>query len=208
MMELDPGLWNLSQVKQEAQRIHDSARSAAERGPARRLLEKIARLETFQYRHALAGSQAAGPTQPPPYPPTGFNRVPATYPRTGPGAATASPYPTPAYPGGPVTVVETLLNGPAPAAASGSNPSSQSAYDGVGTLRPVVSRRGNTAPRFALVDPRGKVVTFLSAAPGVDLNAFVGQTIGVTGSRAFVPQLRRDHLTAERVTSLDGPQRR
>jgi hypothetical protein len=205
MMELGPDQWNLAEVKAEARRILSSARSAPERGPARRLVEKIDQLERFQIRHAQIsrpggppGTQLAGqPTLDP-------IAVAREYSR----ATSSHPSPPPVYPTGPVTVVESLLSSPSPMAGDGLNSSGQTIYDGVGTLRPVISRRGGEAPRFALVDGRGRVVTFLSAASGVDLHAFVGQTVGVTGSRAFVPQLRRDHLTAERITSLDGPQRR
>lgn len=75
-------------------------------------------------------------------------------------------------------------------------------YDAVGTLKPVVSRRQN-APQFALVDDQGDVVTLVTAAPDVNLQAYVGQRIGVRGNRGFMPEFRRSHVVASRVTNLE-----
>jgi hypothetical protein len=79
----------------------------------------------------------------------------------------------------------------------------QALYDAVGTLKPVVSRRPN-APRFALIGDDGQVVSFVTAPPDVDLQAYVGQRIGVRGSRGFMPEFRRAHVVASRVTNLEN----
>jgi hypothetical protein len=92
--------------------------------------------------------------------------------------------------------------GPAPAAVAGSVAATQALYDAVGTLKPVVSRR-DKAPRYALVDDHGDVVTFVTAAADVNLQPYVGKRIGVRGSRGFMPEYRRAHVTASRVTPLE-----
>lgn len=74
-------------------------------------------------------------------------------------------------------------------------------YDGVGTLRPVVSRRAE-APRYALVDADGEVVTFITPSTGVNLQPYIGQRIGVIGTRGYMPEFKRAHVTAARVTPL------
>jgi hypothetical protein len=74
-------------------------------------------------------------------------------------------------------------------------------YDGVGRLTRVVSQRPN-APRFALVDGRNEVVSFVSPAPGVNLHTYEGQYIGITGARGYMPELKKAHVTALRVTPL------
>lgn len=76
-------------------------------------------------------------------------------------------------------------------------------YDAVGTLKTVVSKR-QQAPRYALVDDDGGVIAFLTPPPEVNLQRFVGQRIGVNGSRGFMPEFRRAHVTASRVTPLEG----
>jgi len=76
------------------------------------------------------------------------------------------------------------------------------AYDAVGILRPVVSRRPG-APQYALVNAQGQVVTFVTPTPDVNLQPYIGQQIGVTGSRGYIPEFRRAHVTAGRVAPLN-----
>lgn len=75
-------------------------------------------------------------------------------------------------------------------------------YDAVGILRPVVSRRPG-APQFALVNAQGQVVTFITPTPDVNLQPFIGQQIGVSGSRGYIPEFRRSHVTAARVAPMN-----
>ena len=89
----------------------------------------------------------------------------------------------------------------ASAGASATNPTA-TAYDAVGILRPVVLRRPG-APQFALVNPQGQVVTFVTPAPDVNLQPYVGQRIGISGSRGYIPEFRRAHVTASRVSPLN-----
>jgi hypothetical protein len=79
-------------------------------------------------------------------------------------------------------------------------------FDGVGKLTPVISQRPN-APAYALVDPASQqVVSFISPAPGVDLQPYVGKEVGINGQRGFMPELQKPHVTAMHVNVLDdGP---
>lgn len=74
-------------------------------------------------------------------------------------------------------------------------------FDAVGVLRPVASRRPG-APPFALVDDRGQVLSFVTPNPGVDLQPLVGQRIGVTGDRGFIPEFQRVHVVAGRAAPV------
>jgi hypothetical protein len=74
-------------------------------------------------------------------------------------------------------------------------------YDGVGTLRPVVSRR-REAPRYALVDTEGDVISFVTPSPGVNLEPYVGQRIGVVGTRGYMPEFKVTIVPGARVTPL------
>jgi hypothetical protein len=94
-------------------------------------------------------------------------------------------------PGGPATAQDAAM----PAAT-------EALYDAVGTLKPVVSRR-DKAPHYALVDDHGDVVTFVTASADLNLQPYVGKRIGVRGSRGFMPEYRRAHVTASRVTPLE-----
>ncbi len=93
-------------------------------------------------------------------------------------------------------------NGITPTPGGPTPSATEALYDAVGTLKPVVSRRQG-APQFALIDDHGDVVTFVTASTDVNLQEFVGQRIGVRGSRGFMPEYRRAHVTASRVTPLE-----
>jgi uncharacterized protein YgiM (DUF1202 family) len=76
-----------------------------------------------------------------------------------------------------------------------------SKYDAVGILRPVVSKRPG-APQFALVDDRGQVISFVTPTPDLNLQPYLGHRIGVVGTRGFIPEFQRAHVTAGRVAPL------
>ncbi|MEM8946164.1 MAG: SH3 domain-containing protein [Planctomycetota bacterium] len=80
-------------------------------------------------------------------------------------------------------------------------------FAAAGMLKPVVSQRPK-APEFALVDDEGKVVSFITPTPDLDLQPYVGRRIGVHGNRGYMPEYRRAHVTAGRVTPLSDTVRR
>ncbi len=51
------------------------------------------------------------------------------------------------------------------------------------------------------------MVSFISPAPGVNLQPYVGQEVGVSGQRGYMPELKKPHVTAMRVNVIDdgGP---
>lgn len=83
------------------------------------------------------------------------------------------------------------------------NKDATSEYDAVGVLRPVVSQRPG-APKFALVDKQGQITSFVTPKPGVDLQPLLGKRLGVRGSRGYIPEYKREHVTAERVAMISG----
>jgi len=74
-------------------------------------------------------------------------------------------------------------------------------YDAVGLLKPVVSHREHS-PRYALVDDDGSVISFVTPTPDINLKPYIGRRIGVNGTRGFMPEFRRAHVTASRVTPI------
>lgn len=77
-------------------------------------------------------------------------------------------------------------------------------YDGTGTLARVTSRRPG-APAYALIDERGEVLSFVTPAPGVNLSTHVGKQVGIDGTIGYMPEVDTQHVTAKRITALDGP---
>jgi len=76
-------------------------------------------------------------------------------------------------------------------------------YDGVGRLTPVASPPPG-APRYALVQPNGEVRCYVSPAPGVNLQSYVGREVGVSGVRGYMPEQRASHVMAKHINALDS----
>ena len=75
-------------------------------------------------------------------------------------------------------------------------------YDGMGRLTRVVSPKVG-APRYALVNQQGGVNCYVTPAPDVNLRAYEGKRIGVTGISGLMLEPRARHVAAKHVTLLD-----
>ena len=73
----------------------------------------------------------------------------------------------------------------------------------MGQLTQVVSPKLG-APRYALVDEAGDVRCYVTPAPGVNLQNYVGRQVGVTGTRGYMPEQHASHIMARHVTPLEG----
>jgi hypothetical protein len=77
-------------------------------------------------------------------------------------------------------------------------------YDGVGRLSPVAAPAAG-GPRYALVERDGAIRCYVTPAPGVNLQNYVGQEVGIAGVRGYMPEQRAQHLMAKHVQILEGP---
>ncbi len=85
-----------------------------------------------------------------------------------------------------------------------SAPSTASAnYNGSGWLMPVVTNKQGL-PRFVLTDDNGNVLQFVTPQPGINLNRYVRQKIGIYGQPGYLPAFQRPHLMAERIVTLSA----
>lgn len=80
-------------------------------------------------------------------------------------------------------------------------------FDGRGWLLPVHSSRYSSPP-YALLDAEGKILSFITPAPGINLHRYVRQQVGIFGQRSQAMFLDKPHLTAERVVELNRRQSR
>lgn len=78
-----------------------------------------------------------------------------------------------------------------------------SRYDGVGKLAQIESNKPGGAS-YALVDSAGRVRSYVTPAPGVNLRNYLGHSVGISGTQGYLPDADRHHVTARRVTVLDG----
>ena len=162
MVVEEPTVWSFDAMRIRGESLLDRADTAADRGKARLLLNKIARFEDIKQRYdsitAMREQNAVS------------NRFLAGLQRTmEKAAATADP---------------------------------DGQFDGVGQLQQVFSPKVG-APRFALVDEAGNVRYYVTPAPGVNLQNYVGRQVGITGTRGYMPEQRAQHITARHISSLE-----
>jgi len=74
-------------------------------------------------------------------------------------------------------------------------------FDGRGWLLPVHSTK-RAAPPYAILDDEGKILTFVSPAPGLNLHRYLRKEVGVFGQRSRATFFDKPHLTAERIVDL------
>lgn len=196
-----PATWQLASLREEAATLLAQGETPELRDQLRDLLDRVATFENVQARYrgdragaattAIAGNPAIG-----------------ARPLRDAGAPTLDTGMT-GQTGEVLSRIRSDLGvDPSITPTPGENPpatavaATEAKYDAVGTLKPVVSKRSQ-APRYALVDDHGDVVTFITASPEVNLQAYVGKRIGVSGNRGFMPEYRRAHVTASRVMPLE-----
>jgi len=203
MLSEEPTAWSFSTFNQRSDKLLDQAGSALERGKVRIFQNKLARFAEIKQR--TLDQQALLATQP--------TRTRATAPATSTvAAAPASPFALPtqstdwvpgARPGSMISSQGLGAGGLLKAPATITDPV-MGRYDAIGKLMPVIAKRPN-APKFALVDANNKVVSFVSPGPGVEMQAYVGQQIGVMGSKGYMPELQGNptHITATTIGPTD-----
>lgn len=130
----------------------------------------------------MVGNAAAG---------SGFNA-------TAKGATAGNPNPFMLAPG----VVPPTTSG-SPAAGnlgSGAAPGATS-FDAVGYLKELLVARGQTR-EFVLQDDTGRSICHLAAQPGVNLQPFLDQKVGVIGIKGIHGRLNLPHVNVERIYRL------
>ena len=192
-----PQQWQLAPLEAEASRLLQETKSPAVRAQLRELAQRITRFQQVQQRY----------TNPPPV------VVAAKNEPTSETASETMPEPNPDLPvvesyelTGSVSTIRERVQKDFSANSETPN-ADKPLYDATGLLKPVVSKRKN-APEYALINPQGKVVSFVTPTSDLDLKPYIGQQVGVHGTRGFMPEYRRTHVTAGRITPIKATVRR
>lgn len=179
--------WDLGAQREDL----ESLKELAGKSPlASQIDQRLARLDEYQGKHDSAlimakrarASQSQG-TQPLDSPDPG-----STAPRV--SRETQRVAPNPAAP------VPSLPNSPV---SSGSRPPSR--FTGVGIVHRLPNAPPGT-PRYVIAAPDRRILCYLDAAPGVNLDQYVGQAMGLTGPRGFDPQIRYDRMQVQSLTPV------
>lgn len=73
--------------------------------------------------------------------------------------------------------------------------------DASGWLMPVLGANP-TQPQYALTDDSGKIISYVSPAPGMNLELYSKQPVAIYGTRGFYPALSARHISADRVVRI------
>ena len=198
MVAEEPSVWHFGQLRSAAQVVLEDSKSAVDRGRARVILRDIAKYQTLRDEYeAIAAIRRETDRS---------NRVlqaardkPAedyALPRRNEDIATTS-----VLVDAGVDNTSEQVAVPPTAGAESTSASGEVTHDfgGAGRLKSVVSRRRN-APRYAVVDPQGKILMLVRPAAGLDLGKLVGKSVSVRGTVRNAPELKNTPvITASRV---------
>jgi hypothetical protein len=74
-------------------------------------------------------------------------------------------------------------------------------FDGAGIIQRSAATQANGATHVLLA-PNGRVLTYLQAGPGINLDAYLGRSMGLTGPRSFRHELNADFMVVRRLTPV------
>jgi hypothetical protein len=74
-------------------------------------------------------------------------------------------------------------------------------FDATGWLVPVVAAAPGQ-PNYAVKSDSGQVNAYVTALPGMRLDRYVNQSVGVHGLRGYLPQLQAAHIEVQNITRL------
>ena len=93
---------------------------------------------------------------------------------------------------------------PTPAATAAASPAPTgppAKFAGAGVVqRSALSRPG--FPSHVLLAPDGRVLSYLQAGPGINLDQHIGRSVGITGARGFRPELNADLMVVRGLTPV------
>ena len=122
--------------------------------------------------------------------------IPASTVWTAPPVVTSQPQTVPVTPRG-VTVPGPSMGSPSPVNFPAERPPVAPQLNGAGIVQRAPARPGT--PRYMLIAPSGKFLTYLDAAPGVNLEGAVGQPMGLIGRRYFEPNVRAELIVVRQM---------
>ena len=114
-----------------------------------------------------------------------------------------TPTSSPQFPGQPVPAYPHGANSPTRQQQAPQRPTQTSSpqMDGAGVVQRL-PRPQPGLPEHALLTPEGRVLAYLQPGQGVQLDQYLGQSMGVIGTRSFDPRLRNDLIVVERLTPV------
>ncbi|MDB5339931.1 MAG: hypothetical protein JWN70_5550 [Planctomycetaceae bacterium] len=156
--------------------------------------QRLAKLDEYQGRHdeALIMAKRARFNQSQATQPLDSAEPGATAPRVTRETQRFAPNPT-----APMPAIPTAPNSP------GSRPGlpTGSRFSGAGIIHRLPNAPPGT-PQYVIAAPDRRILCYLDAAPGVNLEQYVGQAMGLTGPRGFDSRIRYDRMQVQSLTPV------
>jgi hypothetical protein len=188
--------WNFGALKEQTKYFIQNGGSPTERGQARLLMERI---ESFEQLAMRSGYTLAGASNSLSQPIIGgylTSDLSGTNSAATFGSVPLAPVIAASYSAsstasqlGPVTT------------AGGVTSTPETKYDATGWLVPVHAAVAGQ-PTHAITDDSGQIVAYVTALPGLNLDRYVNQAIGIQGLRGFLPQFQAAHIEAQNIVKL------
>lgn len=188
--------WNFGALKEQTQYFIQNGGSPTERGQARLLMERIQSFEQLAMRsgYNLAGTNNAFSL------PNSSGLMSSDLAGTNPAATVSSVAPSPVIAASYSADSGTSQFGVV-SAAGGLPSTPETKFDATGWLVPVHAAVFGQ-PTHAITDDSGKIVAYVTALPGLNLDRYVNQAIGIQGLRGFLPQFQAAHIEAQNIMRL------
>ena len=74
-------------------------------------------------------------------------------------------------------------------------------FDGAGIVQRAAAA-GTGTPAYVLITPQGRVLAYLQPAAGLNLEPYVGKSMGLYGERSYRPELRTDLIVVRSLTPV------
>ena len=192
-----PNLWNLEPMLRQATSISINSNKIHERQHATRLIQKIRSCASIQSRFETAYNQ-----------PIAGGNVLTGQTLAGSGSRSGSGSKNQSNSANQNGSGSRVANQPA---AQGTTAGSQldsnvqfgTTYDAHGWLNQLVRSRGSLQPTYVLENDSGQITHHISPSPGLNLNRYLKNKIGVVGRRGFDRSLQLNHVTADRIVVID-----
>ena len=177
--------WNFGELKQRVQYFIQNGSNPAERGQARLLLERIDEFERHAMRSGYSLSSLNSPA-----------------PLQGSSASAVNPGNTSNVTSAVVTASYTAPSMASPAmSAAGSTTMVAQNFDATGWLTPLFATQPGQ-PTHALKSDSGQIIAYVTAIPGMNLDRFVNQAVGIHGLRGYLNDFQAAHIEAQNITRL------
>lgn len=88
-----------------------------------------------------------------------------------------------------------------PSAPPQTSPGNKPKFDGAGIIQRIRGGRPG-APPHALIAPDGRILAYLRAVQGINLDRYLGQAMGVYGDRSHHPALQTDYIVVRGMTPV------